>query len=194
MRKFFLLAFLMGILATVSPAQLRKNLAELRPNAQVFDTGKFSLNKLFSPEHFNLSHSYELSAGSYGGSGLTTGLYTASLNWNFGQKLDANVDVSALHTPFGKSSLAQQLMGDQQVKMYVRHAELNYRPTKNLTLHMSFHQNPLGYYGMQSDYDRYGAYGNRYGVYGNAPFSGGNRLSFRVGSGFDRNFWQPSVN
>lgn len=180
MRKI-VIAFLLGLfVVTPASAQLRKDLAGLQSGAQVFQSGV--LSKVFSPEHFRLSHSYELSVGQYGGmGGMTTGLYTANMDWNFGSKLDANLQVGALHTPFGRSTLAQQLMGNESVKLFVRNASLNYHPTKNLTLHMSFQQapyaTPYGYYNGYNPY--YGGYQNGYAGLG---WNSGSRFSVFAGT------------
>lgn len=179
MRKFiYMLLIAFSVSATTVQAQLLKDTAKLRPASSIFNSNGV-LSKVFAPNKFRLSHSYELSTGSYGGMGLTTGVYTASMNWNLGAKFDANVDVSALHAPFGKTTLAQQLMGDEQVKVFVRNASLSYRPSKNLMLNLSFHQNPYGYYG-------YG-YGDGIG-YGYSPYSG-NRFGLRFGSNATNDNW-----
>ncbi|MBL7977441.1 MAG: hypothetical protein JNN12_03810 [Bacteroidetes Order II. Incertae sedis bacterium] len=176
MRKIILLLLVfLGTFVGAAQAQLRKDTAKLRPTSSVFNSQGL-LSKVFAPDKFRLSHSYELSTGAYGGLGLTTGMYTASMNWNLGQKLDANVDVSALHAPFGKTTLAQQLMGQDNVKVFVRNASLSYRPAKNLMLNLSFQQNPYapyGYYGYgYEDASRFGY---------TPPF--GNRVGLRVGTG-----------
>jgi hypothetical protein len=142
-------------------AQLRNNLHSA--SVPVLDSGKFHASQLFDPAHFKLSHSYELSYNSFGAQGMSTGLYTASLNWQF-KKTDANVDIGFLHTPFGQNALSQAVLGNlDKGKAFIRNAEVNFYPTKNLQLHLAFSQNPYGNpYGYNSGYgyDRYGGYGN----------------------------------
>lgn len=181
-------------------AQKREDLRVQSPTVQLYDQAPaFSLDKLFSPEHFRLSHSYELSYGNIGGSGLTTGMYTAGLNWHFNNKLAARLDVGMLHTPFGTGDFATALGGkDSYSSIFVRNAEIAYRPTENSMIHLSFRQLPMGAYG-------YGAYGygspygymDRYGYYRNEWDPGygydsmrSSRASYRSGSG--ELFWNPN--
>ncbi|GEM_PF-752099 len=174
MRKIILLLLVSwGISVGAAQAQLRKDTAKLRPASSVFNSQGL-LSKVFAPDKFQLSHSYELSTGSYGGLGLTTGIYTASMNWNLGQKLDAHVDVSALHAPFGKTTLTQQLMGQDNVKVFIRNASLSYRPAKNVMLNLSFQQTPYAPYGYgYEDASRFG----------HPPFFGNRAGGLRFGTG-----------
>lgn len=126
----------------------------------------FSLDKLFSPEFFRMGHSYELSYSSFGGQGLTIGEYTNTMMWRFSTKLAARVDVAVRHTPFGVSGLSNGLPVSESglSGIYLKNAEVNYRPVGNLTMHLSVRQapnrygyylNPYGYYSPYG-YDRYG--------------------------------------
>ena len=99
-----------------------------------------TLNKLFSPEHFQMAHSVEFSSSSWGGGGFSMGSYTNSMLWSF-DKLDARVDVSVA-TPFGSGLGFQQ--GTPQV--YLRNAEVSYRPFASTELRLSIQQSPYGGY------------------------------------------------
>lgn len=180
MRRLLFSLTLVVVLGFMVPAQgqvLREGASQQVP-VRVYGEGDgFSLNKLFSPEHFQLRHSYEMSYNSFGGQGMTLGTYTSSLMWQFNQKLAARADVAFSHTPFGTGAYQQALGEDSSGKVYLRNAEIAYRPTENMRLHLSFRQSP------------YGTYANPYG-YGYAPY-GGNGYSMRVQSGdADRLFWQ----
>lgn len=167
MRNVLFLACLVAGLLLVTPvqAQLRQNLpsAERAP-ARLFDEGgsSFSLNRLFSPEQFRMSHSYEMSMGSFGGSASSLGMYTNSMMWQFNQKLAARVDVSFAHSPFGGNGFGpgQDALGLENGRVFLRNAEIAYRPTENTSFHLSFRQSP------------YGGYMSPYG-YGMAPGGGG---------------------
>lgn len=133
----------------------------------------FSLDKLFSPEFFRMSHSYEMSYSSFGGQGLTLGEYTNSMMWRFSTKLAARVDVAFQHTPFGVSGLNNGLPVSKSNLngIYLKNAELAYRPVGNLTMHLSVRQAPYGYGYYMSPYGRYGydRYGFRTGF--NDPYN-----------------------
>lgn len=148
MRTSLLLFAFIFVLGTALPAQaqLRNQVqSATRPGpTQLYDsqTPAFSLNKLFSPEHFRMGHSFEMSMGSFGGAGSSLGMYTNSLMWQFSQKLDARVDVSVAQSFSGNQLGQDRGMG----QVFIRNAEINYRPTENAQIHFSFRQSPYGLY------------------------------------------------
>ena len=152
------------VLAVAAPAQaqLRQDAREIAAQAtpRLYDAGTgFTLNKLFSPNHFRMAHSYEFSAGSMGGSGYSMGLYTNSLMWQFNQKLAARVDVGVAHSPFGNApGFGQSATGEQQpFKVFLQNAEVAYRPVSNLELRFSYRQSPYGSFCSPYGYAPYGA-------------------------------------
>lgn len=148
MRYFLPLVALIVVLGTAVPAQaqMRDQVAlTQRAPAQLYDSQapSFTLNKLFSPQHFTMGHSYEMSVGGFGGSSSTLGMYTNTMAWQFSQKLDARLDVSVAHS-FSGNQFGDEGPGGQ---VFIRNAELNYRPTESMQFHISFRQSPFGLYG-----------------------------------------------
>lgn len=158
MRKTLSLLSLVALLGLTLPAQaqLRQDAKVQQAPVKLYDqsTPSFTLNKLFSPEHFRMGHSYEMSFGSFGGSSASMGMYTNTMMWQFNQKLAARVDVAFAHTPFGGNALGEGQSG----RVFLRNAEVAYRPSENMRLHFSVHQSP------------YGAYAGPYGYY--SPYAG----------------------
>lgn len=157
-RLLFLVLTLSLWAAAAAQAQYANN-ANSEAESKLFrEPSGFTLNKLFSPEFFHMSHSYELSYSSFGGHGLTLGEYTNSMMWRFSTKLAARVDVAVQHAPFGVSGLNNGLPVSQNNlnKIYLKNAEVAYQPMKNLVMQFSVRQapNPYGYY--LSPYGRYG--------------------------------------
>ncbi|MFW5955303.1 MAG: hypothetical protein ACOCSK_01005 [Rhodothermales bacterium] len=156
MRYFLLLFALIVFIGTATPAQaqLRNQVQALtKPaSAQLYDASGpgFSLNKLFSPQVFTMGHSYEMSVGSYGGASSSLGMYTNTMLWQFSPKLDARVDVSVAHSFTGNH------MGDNSpAQVFLRNAEINFRPNESTQFHISFRQSPYGTYASP-----YGSYGH----------------------------------
>ena len=160
MRTSFLSLLLIALLAFAAPAQaqLRSANSPAEASVRLYEQGNagFSLNKYFSPEHFAMSHSFELS--SFGGNSMS--MYTNSMQWQFSSKLAARLDVAAAYSPLGSQS-GMSVTGQSDSRVFVKNAELAYRPKENVQLHLSFRQSPYGSY--MSPYG-YGGYGyNRYG-------------------------------
>ncbi len=155
--------FLILVMATPAQAQLRSGVDARRAPVKILDAGDatFALNKIFSPAHFRMSHSYEFSTGSFGGVSNSLGMYTNTMQWQFNQKLAARVDVSYAHSPFGGNQFSQDGAGGQ---LFLRNAEIAYRPTENLELHFSVRQSPYGrYMSPYGYYSPFGYHGRGYG-------------------------------
>lgn len=90
----------------------------------------------------SMRHSYSLSYSSFGGQGLSVGMYTNSLFYKFSAPLDVRFDVSLMHSPFGSYSNSGNFSG-----IFLNRAELNYRPTDNMWFQIQFRQLPAMYWG-----------------------------------------------
>ena len=178
---FALLAVLALALVVATPASAQRT-ADLpgrqAPVALTDVGGGLSLGKLFNAETVRLGHSYELSYGAGPAGGVGLGVYTSSLRWQPSAKLAGRVDVGVAHSPFGSSGVQSALgFGDQgDVRVFLRNAELAYRPTENTTLQLRVQQSPYGSYAAPYGYGSalgYGAYGAPYGYgpYGRTGFS-----------------------
>jgi len=161
MRNIVSLACLLILLGVSMPvqAQLRETAFEQQAPAKLYDTNSssFSLNKFFDPAHFRMSQSAEFSTSSFGGHTSSLGMFTNSMMWQFNEKLAARVDVSVAYSPnastLSSNNTGGALNGDARV--FVQNAEFAYRPSKNVQLHLSFHQSPYGRYGSPYGYSGY---------------------------------------
>jgi len=169
MRKSLYIVFLVLLTLYASPAeaQLRQDAAVANAPVRLYgETGPtFALNRFFSPEHFRMSHSFELSSSSWGGYGGTLAMYTNSMAWQFSSKLAARVDLAMAYSPTG-SNPGVSVTGDNGSRVFLRNAELAFRPKENMLLHFSVRQSPYGRYA--SPYGGY--YG--YDAWNLNPYSG----------------------
>ncbi len=159
---FFALLLVAALLATTpAHAQLRPSGSAVESSVRLYDAGTtgFSLNRFFTPEHFRMSHTFEASSSSWGG-GTSMAMYTNTMQWQFNSKLAARVDVAAASQLGGNQRLANA-MGQNANQVFLRNAELAYRPTGNIQVHLSMrrspygsYMSPYGYYG-QNGYDRW---------------------------------------
>lgn len=177
MRRSLVLFVFAATIASTTPAQaqLRSDAAALQQGESVrlMDSG-VSLATLFSPGVFRMSHSYEMSAGSIGGSGYSLGMYTNTMQWQFSSQLAARVDVAMAHSPFSGSDVLGLSGEAGQPQVFLRNAEVAYRPNDSVQLNFSYRQSPFG--GFASP-----GYGRR-GV--------GLTSGYDAGLGADRLFWR----
>ena len=165
MRAFLSLLCLVVLLNLAQPAQaqLRDTASQPAPAALYDDgaAGSNLLSTLFSDDHFRMSHAYEMSMSSFGGNTASLGMYTNSMMWQFNQQWAARVDVSLAHSPFGGDSA---FGNNQDARVFLRNAEVAYRPSENMEFRFQMRQSPYGSY--MSPYNNpYGsAYGYRNGM------------------------------
>ncbi|MFT4604304.1 MAG: hypothetical protein ACI9W4_001034 [Rhodothermales bacterium] len=164
MRSAFFVACFLLVVVTTTPAsaQLRAEVTQIDSPVRLYDAGGtgFSLNKYFSPEHFKMSHSVEMSTSSFGGS---LGMYTNSMAWQFSSKLAARVDVALAYAPDGSTTgnLSPGALNGNGGRIFLRNAEVAYRPTENTLFQFSVRQSPQGNYMSPYGYDRgYNRYGS----------------------------------
>ena len=170
--------------AVPAEAQMRETALEQRAPAKLYnntESSGFTLNKLFDPSHFRMSQSIEFSSSSFGGQTSSVGMFTNSMMWQFNEKLAARVDVSAAYSPNAASfsNTSGNLNGNTQI--FVRNAEIAYRPSENVQLHLSFSQSPYGTYASPYGYGYYGrrAFGhNRF----HASFNSADNLFWNSGT------------
>jgi len=142
--------------ATPAEAQFRETAQQNQSvQTQLYDSGSAATNalqSLFGAEHFRMNHTYQASFSSFGGRASSMGMYTNSMMWQFNSDWAARMDVSVSH-PFTQGGNA---FGNQEARVFIRNAEVAYKPSDNFQVRMQFQQSP------------YGRYMSPYGAY--APF------------------------
>ena len=168
-RKSLVLIALAIMLVLPVRAQFREAVPKTHPPVRLYEaTGKVGafLGRMFSPSVFQMNHSFEMSAGSFGGQGFSMGMYTNTMSWQFSDKLAARMDVAVAYSPQNqvahRTGFGQQNAGP---RVFLRNAEIAWKPAKNVRLQLQVRQSPYGRgYGHMgySPYARYhrGLYGS----------------------------------
>ena len=99
---------------------------------------------IFNPERFSMRHSYSFSYMLMSGTNVGIGMYTSSMFYKISDPLDARLDISLMHSPF--SSYGKQFENNLN-KLFVKRAELNYRPFDNMLIQLQYRQLPYSFYG-----------------------------------------------
>lgn len=133
----------------------------------------------------SMSHSYSMSFGSVGGQYQNLNAYTNHMRFDFSDRVQANLDIAVLHSPFGGSQFLNPLGDSQGVRLQVRNASLSYKFSEKGRIDVCFSQAAPGFMGMGSPSS--GPCGgsslwNGYGAYGAYPYGAG-----MGGRGFDSN-------
>lgn len=162
MRTVLALLCLVVVMAVANPsqAQLRETAQNGPVPTQLYGAANAAgdfLGDLFSPEHFRMSHSYEVSATSFGGDAMSMGMYTNTMRWQFNSAWAARMDVSVANSFTGNA------FGEDRTRVFLRNAEVAYRPSENMQFRLQVQQSPYGRYASP-----YGAYGAHYNPYRSA--------------------------
>ena len=162
MRTTISLLCLVFMLCVVHPAEAQlRNDGQSGVQTQLYEAGSSVagvLDHLFDSEHFQMAHSYEMSFSSFGGSSSSLGMYTNTVMWQPSESLAARVDVAVAHSPFGNSALGQQ----QDAQVFLRNAQVAYKPMDNMEIRFNMRQSPHGSY--MSPYGSRGLHSGGFGM------------------------------
>ena len=96
------------------------------------------LKYLINPAKFEMQQSYTLSFTSFGGRGYNQGLYLNTMNYRFSDPLMMQVRIGYLHQPLG----GNQLMSEQNGKVFLQRAMLQYKPAENMSITFDYESYP----------------------------------------------------
>jgi len=97
---------------------------------------------LFDPARFQMRHSLSFSYHTFGNQGVSLGTYTNSMSYAFADNLNARADVSLSYSPYNTFSKGGG--SNSFGSIYLSRAEINYRPFKNMAVHIQYRQFPYG--------------------------------------------------
>ncbi|MBN1398705.1 MAG: hypothetical protein JXA06_11800, partial [Bacteroidetes bacterium] len=146
-------AFILIVVSFTALAQFRS-----QPEARSSATGSMIrqdegglLFGWFDPSRLSIRNSYSLSYITSGGNNLSLGTLTSSLAYKISDPLSLIFDVSLVHSPYSNlgGNFTKSISG-----VYLTRAELNYRPSDDLLLHIQFRQLPPMYW--LNNFDRFG--------------------------------------
>lgn len=134
--------------ALTAEAQLRKDLSGSEDYAaSVTHTQQSSPGSWMNMLNMTMSHSYSMSFSNFGGQTQNINAYTNSMFFDVSEKVDAQLDLSVLHSPFGSSFMTNNEMG---ARVIVDQARIDFKPSENTRISLQFSQNP--YYSPHSHY------------------------------------------
>lgn len=151
-------------LTIVADAQLRKDLGNHHDDfggavTHTHDNSESTIGSWMNMLNMTMSHSYSMNFSNFGGEMQNLNAYTNSMHFDVSDRVDAQVDVSVLHSPFGNSFMGGD-RNSMNTQIVIDQARIDYRISDNTRISFQFSQNP--YY---SSYGR-GGFGNH-----NSPFS-----------------------
>ena len=184
-----LLVLLVALFAAPAQAQLRGTGTGRPAAVAIYDApgavGALNLGRLFNAQTLHFSQQAEFSTTTGAGGALGLGIYTASVQWQPSARLAGRVDMAVAKNLFASGAVGGAFGPSDAPQVYLRNAEIAYRPTANTVLHLSLQQSPYGSYASP--------YGSASGYGGRDPFGTRSGFNARVGSaGADRLFFRDA--
>ncbi len=97
----------------------------------------------FDPSKFSMHHSVSFSYMTMGGQGMSVGMYTNSMQYQFSDRLNARADISLMYSPFGSAPSVNGRKNDLS-NIFLNRAEVSYRPWDNVQFDIQYRQIPYG--------------------------------------------------
>lgn len=142
MKFFTTLILIFTFTALVAEAQLREDLRfqpEEYTGTVTHTQNGSSLGNWMNMLNMTMSHSYSMSFTNFGGQTQNLNAYTNSMFFDVSDKLDAQLNVSLLHSPFGNSFMNNDNLGTQII---IDSARIDYKFSENTRISLEFSQNP----------------------------------------------------
>ncbi len=116
-----------------------------------------SLFGFIDASKFSMNHSVSMSYSAFGRQGIALGVYTNQMAYKFSNKLNVELETSLVTSPYNTfgEAFTKSING-----IYLNKAQINYKPTKNMSFSLRFSRLPY--------YNNYGNYGYEFGY---SPFN-----------------------
>ncbi len=151
-KTFSLIAILFLSTALIAEAQLKKDLT-YQPeeySATIMHSGNQNApGSWMNLLNMTMSHSYSMNFNNFGGQMQNINAYTNHMFFDISDRMNAQVDVSLLHSPFGNSFMNNDNLSTQII---IDQARVDFRLSSNSSISLQFSQRP-SYYGF-SPYGR----------------------------------------
>jgi len=159
-----ILLFLLSITflgVSIADAQLREDLGgPTEYSGVITQQQSTSSGNWMDALNMTMNHSYSMTFSSFGGNMQNINAYTNSMLFDISENLDAQVDISFLHSPFGNSFMTNESLGS---RIIIDSARLDYQISDRTNISLEFSQRPY-------HYSPFGYGGRSYGYGYHSPF------------------------
>ena len=151
-KMYLLLAFVFFLNINAQFKEELSKLVDIKSGITNYQPSQFFLD-FIDLSKFEMHHSFSLSYSAMGNQGLSLGVYTNSISYQFSNNLNFKLDASLVNSPYNTfgDEFTNKLNG-----LYISKAELNYSPTEDMHFKIQYFHPPNGLnpyygYGYQTD-------------------------------------------
>lgn len=146
-KKMVLGILFLSLLGTsVAAAQIKTSESNIVQPTSLTDNSKGFLSALLDPSKFSMSHSYSVSLFSVGKQTFSQGLYLNTMNYKFSDPLTMQVRIGFMHQPLGSMGLTSNPYDNQNGKLFLQRARLQYKPSENMSFTIDYQVLPSSMY------------------------------------------------
>jgi len=167
MKKLTIIIFLLGTVAVLGQYK-ETGIQTTSVKDGITNSSSNHLFGFLNTNDFTMRHSFSMQYSSFGSQGLALGVYTNSMFYRLMDNMNVQLDVSLVHSPY--STFGEAFQKDIS-GLYISNAAINYRPWKDVSIHLQYRTMPYSY----------GYYSPFYGMY--SPFR---NSGFNTGSNSDK--------
>ena len=146
MRIITLIALFSFSLTLIAEAQFRNDRSPYTEDVSATwatDGNKYTPGSWMNLLNMTMNHSYSMTFSNFGGQMQNLNAYTNHMFFDISDRLNAQVDISLLHSPFGNNFMNKDDFGTQII---IDQARLDFRLSSNSSISVQFSQRP-SYYG-----------------------------------------------
>jgi len=105
-------------------------------------SGGGNLFGFLNSDNFMMKHSFDMSYSSFGGEGVSLGVYTNSMFFKIIPNLNIQTDISVVNSPY--STLGKSFQNNLN-GIYLSRAAINYQPFKDVSISLMYRNLPGAY-------------------------------------------------
>jgi len=102
-------------------------------------SGGGNLFGFLNSDNFQMKHSIDMSYSSFGGEGISLGVYTNSMFFKINPDLNVQTDISVVNSPY--STLGKNFQNNIN-GIYLSRAAINYKPFKDVSISLQYRNLP----------------------------------------------------
>jgi hypothetical protein len=143
MKTLFLSVIIITALSVTANAQLREHALQSPDYTGTIthSNSDSQVNDWMNLLNMTMSHSYSMTFSNFGGQMQNLNAYTNHMLFDINDRMNARVDISVLHSPFGNSfmNMNNNSLGS---RIIIQNAEFEYKISNNTSISLQFSQSP----------------------------------------------------
>jgi hypothetical protein len=162
MRKTAFLIVILALASNLSFAQFKE--VPSKTKSQLKENNSLILG-FINPKNFSISHSFNMSYGSYGNTQVSMASYTATLSYLVRDNMRLSADVSMQYSPYasiGSNAANNRAFQNSLSGINLSRVSFDYKPFKDMSISINYYNMKNSNNWMYNNYGFYNSFDNGY--------------------------------